>query len=700
MSYQAPLLRFLLVVFAGCLFSTVKSGATGGLFVRPLNSSQTYDLMTIKTYDATVDIQDQIASTHIDQVFFNHSTARVEATYIFPLPEGAVITELIYWFNGKQYKASLRESKAAQQAYNDKIRQYLDPALLQELGDNVFKLNIAPIDPQSEVRFEITYSELLPYEFGMVGYRFPLRTTGLSPEPLQRVSVKVDATSSSDFTVFESPSHGNTAENQIVRKTARRYEATYGDELFLPEQDYLLRFATARGDISMNILTYTPAPEDSMGADSFSAMWITPPDSTGLTTLPRNIVIATDISSSMEGERLQQLKDAMHVFLDGMTENDKFNIIPFSTNVVSFRSDLVQATPATVKDARLFVDKLGAAGLTNIDAVVQYGLGMSYDADATKIFILVTDGYPTWGEMNEQAIVKRAHDNNISNVKVFTFGIGDEVSKSLMTSLALDNGGYPSFVSEFDSIPSLVRNFFTRVSRPVLSNVSIDYGGLHIYDIYPAQLPDLFWGSQVLQFGRYRNGGIFPVELGGHFVADTFSLVQQVNFGSEHGGVRAVARLWARQKIDFLLHEIAIYGEKKELVDAVIDLSLRYGVLTPYTAFYSDPTDPTSVHDQPGYAAENGLMVEPCYPNPTTGPTVLRFVIPDTWQPQTVAVVVYDEAGKVVRHLLQGELSPGAHSVAWDGADDAGQPVVAGRYFLRIESRNGSVGGIVVVLNN
>ncbi len=695
MCCRTHLLRFLLLIVAGCVSATIDGQATGALFVRPLNSSQTHELMTIKTYDATVDIQDQIASTHIDQTFFNGSDARVEATYIFPLPEGAVITELIYWFNGKQYKASLRESKAAQQAYNDKIRQYLDPALLQELGDNVFKLNIAPIDGKSEVRFEITYTELLPYEFGLVKYRFPLRTTGLSPQPLQRVSIKVDAKSSSDFTVFDSPSHGNTAENQIIKKTASHYEVIYGDELFLPEKDYLLRFATARGDISMNILTYTPTPEDSMGTDSFSAMWITPPDSAGMTTLPRNIVIATDISSSMEGERLQQLKDAMHVFLDGMTANDKFNILPFSTNVVSFRNDLVQATPETIKDARSFVDKLGAAGLTNIDGVVQHALAMSYDTNATKIFILVTDGYPTWGELNEQAIVQKAHDNNMGHVKVFTFGIGDEVSKSLMTSLALDNGGYPSFVSEFDSIPALVRNFFTRVSRPVLSDLAIDYGGLHIYDLYPAQLPDLFWGAQVLQFSRYRDGGTFPVALGGHFVADTFSLVQQVAFGAEQGGVRAVARLWARQKIDFLLHEIAIYGEKKELVDAVIDLSLRYGILTPYTAFYSDPT--TSVEEQAAYAAESGLVVEPCYPNPTAGSTSLRFVIPDHWQVQTVAVVVYDESGKVVRHLLQSALAAGEHSVSWDGRDDDGRPVVDGRYFLRIESQNGSVGGVVVV---
>src|SRR5687767_12196315 len=168
-------MAFSVTVFILALFLVPQlCSATGALFVRPLNSQATFTTMSIRTYDADVAIQDQIAVTHVDQTFYNASDARVEATYIFPLPDGAVITELIYWFNGKRYVANLRERKEAQQQYNDKVRRLIDPALLQELGDNIFKLNIAPIDPRSEVRFEITYAELLPYDFGFVDYRFPL----------------------------------------------------------------------------------------------------------------------------------------------------------------------------------------------------------------------------------------------------------------------------------------------------------------------------------------------------------------------------------------------------------------------------------------------------------------------------------------------------------------------------------------------
>lgn len=687
------------VVLLAFLLSTASAFATGALFVRPLNSSQTHELMSIKTYDATVAIQDQIASTHIDQTFTNKTSARVEATFVFPLPETAVITELIYWFNGQKYRAALRESKAAQQAYNDKIRKYLDPALLQDLGNNVFKLNIAPIEPQSDVRFEITYAELLPYAFGSVEYRFPLKTTGLSPDPLERVSLRVEARTNTEFTVFESPSHGNTAENSIARVTPQHYTVTFGDEHFTPSKDFVLRFAASRNNIAMNILTYTPTPADSMGTDSFYAMWVPAPDD-NTATLARNAVFAADVSSSMEGERLENLKQAMHVFLDGMTEKDRFNILPFSTNVVAFKPDLVPATPQNIAAARTFVDKLGAAGLTNIDAVLQQALSMTFSTTASNLLVLITDGYPTWGELDEAKIAERAHATNAQGIRVFPFGVGKDVSKKLMADIALQNGGYATFVQEFDSIPTLVRNFFTRVSKPVLSGLAINYGGLQSYDIYPRQLPDLFWGSQVLQFGRYRSGGAFPVQLTGTTAGEPLVLTQTVEFPAAAGGNRAVARLWAHQKIQFLLAEIAAYGEKKELVDAVIDLSIRYGILTPYTALYADPEEPDGgTTDVPSEFATDASRIDAgvAYPNPMRGVTSIQFTCPPSALAQAVRIVVYNALGQEVKVLFAGTVQAGTHTVTWDRTDEQGRVVPTGVYFYRIETASYSIGNSIIV---
>ena len=659
--------------------------ATGALFVRPLNSQQTFTTMSIRTYDADVEIQDQIAVTHVDQTFFNASNARVEATYIFPLPDGAVITELIYWFNGLRYVANLRERKEAQKQYDDKVRRLIDPALLQELGDNIFKLNIAPINANSEVRFEITYAELLPYDFGLVDYRFLLNTTGLSPEPVQRVTLTINARTSTSFKSFTTSMPASTA-NRVDQVAPDHYTVHFGDENFTPSADYSVRFETRRDSVGMNVLTYSPTIADSFGLDHFYALWITPPDSVTPDRIqPRDIVVTADVSSSMEGERIEQLREALHAFLDALEPNDRFNVITFGTSVVTYRPDLVQATAENIQGARAFVSRISAVGLTNIDEALRQSLAMSFGTTSTNLLVFLTDGYPTWGEIGITAIADSATARNGGRARIFPFGIGDELSRPLLEALASGNGGYPTYIGSDDSIAIVVRNYFRRVTQPVLSQLSIDPGTLDVYDRYPTTLPDLFWGTQVLQFGRYRNPGEHLTTLSGMYLREPVTLARMVTFGGE-GGNRAVARLWAKHKIDHLLQEIARAGERKELVDAIIDLSIRFGILSPYTALYSDPDDdPPSVVEDNELIVPVDLTILASYPNPFSDRVHIVLALPPTASTAETSVSIHDASGRLVRSLASLAMSPGRNTIVWDGLDDSGALVAAGTYYCRVQ---------------
>ncbi len=675
--------------------------AVGALYVRPLNSQQTYTVMSIKTHDAVVKIQDQVAETHVDQTFYNDMSARVESTFIFPLPEGAVITELIYWFNGRKYSASLREREEAQKAYNDKIRQYIDPALLQYFGENVFKLNIAPIEPYSLVRFEITYAELLPYEFGNINYRYYLNTTGLSPKPLERVSISVDATTTKTFTTFFSPSHGNSTAAQAVQIAPDHYTFNFGDENFVPGHDLLLSFDTRRPGVDMNVLTYVPTPADSFGVDKFYALWITPPDTVITENIPpRDIVFTADISSSMEGKRILRLKEALAVFLDELTPNDRFDLVVFSTSVLRFREDLVPATPENIADARKFVSKLGALGLTNIDAALRHSLDMTFDTTKENILIFMTDGSPTAGDTGIASIVANTSALNTSGVRIYPFGIGDGLSRTLLDDLGKRNNGYSTYISADDSIATAIANYFRRLSFTAYTDLELDFDGLQIYDQYARVLPNLQWGSQVLQFGRYINAGTFPVQLSGMNGTKPFVMTTPVSFGDIKGGNRAVARLWASRKIDFLLNEITLYGEKKELVDAVIDLSIRFGILTPYTAFYVDPTEenpvPTGTEDEILVAKRTTLMQNE--PNPFVDRTTIGFSIPPGAGRERVRITVYDQTGRMVALLFDAEVSTGNYSATWDGTDISGTRLPAGAYLYTLESGSTRLSRTLILL--
>ena len=663
--------------------------AVGVLFNRPVGTSGEFSQMWIKSVDVSVDIQDQIAVTHVDQIFHNDMNQTVEAIYIFPLPENAMITELIYWFNGKRYVAEIREREAAVRDYQRQVQRRIDPALLEYLGDNLFRLSIAPINGNSDVRTEITYAELLPYDFGRVKYTFLLNTLGLSPKELQTVTINANVRTQTPFRTFHSPSHENSTATHVQKVSDAHYALVFGDENFFPDRDFVLEFETIRSEVTFSVLTYTPVPEDSFGVDSFYALWITPPDSTSETEiLPKDIVFTADVSSSMEGQRLQQLKSAMYEFLNRLNPQDRFNIITFGTVATAFKPDLVPASSDNLTGARDFIYQMYALGMTNIEEGLVRSLSQSYGEHTSNNLIFLTDGRPTYGETNPDRIVQRANELNTQNVRIFTFGIGDDISQPLLINLARENGGYPTFITADDSIALLVSNHFMRISKPIWTNLSIDFDGLNQWDFYPKAISDLFWGSQVQRLGLYTNGGTFPISLNGYIGNEEIHLSKDIKFNRNPGeGHRFVPRLWARAKINHLLEMISSFGETQELVDQVIDLSLRFQILTKYTALYSDP-NMTPVNEKKKTHLPDQFVLEQNYPNPFNATTCIRYSIPSTANGARVVLTIYDALGRRIKTLVNTVQQAGSYAVVWDGRDQLGKPVASGVYFYTLNFGN------------
>ncbi len=680
--------KYLLLVMTAIvllqLFWAEPASAVGVLFCRRVGWNVEYKKMAIKSVGTTTEILGQIAVTHTDQRFFNETGMLVESIFVFPLPEGAMITELYYWFNGKQYKAEIRERQQAVRDYNNKLRQYLDPALLEYLGNNLFRLSIAPINPNSEVRFEITYMELLSYDFGKVSYKYLLNTLELSPKPLETVMLTINAQSNKPFKYFRSPSHQNSTATLITKVSDYHYNVVFGDERFYPDRDFVVEFETIRSDVDFHVLTYTPVPADSFGKDSFYALWITPPDSfANLQPIPKDIVFTADVSSSMEGVRIAQLKEALNKFLDLLSPDDRFNIITFGTHVTKFQPDLVPATFDNVYAGHAFVYQMYALGLTNIEGALRASLSQSFGNQTSNNLIFLTDGLPTWGETRIDALIDSSKAMNKKDTRIFTFGIGETISKPLLIQLARQNHGYPVFITADDSIATVVTNHFKRMTQPVLSHIQIDFGGLKEWDRYPKLIPDLFWGSQALLFGLYSNSGIFEVKLNARAFQNSIELKQSIAFLDLAGGHRAVPRLWAQAKIQFLLEQIEIYGEVPELVNQVIDLSIRFGVLTRYTAFYADPT---KVNETRPVVKPTDFALDQNYPNPFNPTTTISYRLPGGAENYFVTLKIYDALGRLIKVLVEQHQAPGVYRVIWDGTDMNGQLVASGIYFYTIQA--------------
>jgi hypothetical protein len=239
-------------------------------------------------------------------------------------------------------------------------------------------------------------------------------------------------------------------------------------------------------------------------------------------------------------------------------------------------------------------------------------------------------------------------------------------------------------VTSDDSLTTTAKRLFQQLFFPVLTNATLDYGQFVAYDTYPTPLPTAFAGEQLIQTGRFQRGGTFPVKLKGTVRNAAYQVQNNVTFSDTNRSLLAVARFWGAQKIQYLLNLIKQVGEMRELVDQVVNLSIRYGVLTPYTAFLVvEPSQGglISVDDDKGAVRQFELFQN--YPNPFNPSTAIRYVIGGEHE-VFVKLVIYNVLGEEVKTLVAALEQPGTYHVSWDGTDNQGRRVSSGTYIYRL----------------
>ncbi len=102
----------------------------------------------------------------------------------------------------------------------------------------------------------------------------------------------------------------------------------------------------------------------------------------------------------------------------------------------------------------------------------------------------MTDGYIG----NEDEII--AEIQKYSNARVFSFGIGNGINRFLLDKMAEAGKGEAEYVTLESDGSKAAKKFYERVRTPLLTNISIDWNGMPVADIYPTRIPDLFRQSR------------------------------------------------------------------------------------------------------------------------------------------------------------------------------------------------------------
>jgi Ca-activated chloride channel family protein len=250
---------------------------------------------------------------------------------------------------------------------------------------------------------------------------------------------------------------------------------------------------------------------------------------------------------------------------------------------------MITADDAGRRRGETFAASLQPVGGTNINQALQVAMQQFESSDRPKMVVFMTDGLPTVGVTNTDAIVATARAERKPGLRLFTFGVGYDVNTALLDRLAAENGGVADYVEPKEDLEVKVSNFFAKVNYPVLTDLKLDMAGVQTDLVYPRALPDLFRGSQVTLIGRYRN----PIELdyvrlqlsGNAGGANKNFLYNNLRFPLREDANDFLPRLWATRRVGWLMEQVRTNGEQRELRDEIVDLGTRFGIVTPYTSF-------------------------------------------------------------------------------------------------------------------
>jgi len=568
--------------------------------------------LVIRYHHVTVRIENQLAVTRVDQVFYNPHDWQVEGTYLFPLPVDATVSNFVLWIDGKPVEGKVLDATQARRTYEEIVRGMRDPALLEYVGRGAVQARIFPIPPQGERRVELEYTQALTADNGLVRYLYPLNTEKFSAEPLQSVTVRVEVSAAQPVRAVYSPSHNVS----IKRSDDRHFVASYEASNVTPDADFALYYSLGESE-AFHLFSYRD-PGDAQDRDGFFLMLLAPKPGEASQPVAKDLLLVLDRSGSMEGEKFQQAQAAVRYILQHLNPGDRFHLTTFNNFTDRYAEGLRPAADAGA--ATGWLNQMSAVGSTDINRALLEAASLA-DRERPTYLIFLTDGLPTEGETDSQKILNNFAQTAPRNVRLFAFGVGYDVDTYLLDSLSQEHHGVSTYVQPGEALDEVLSSFYARISTPVLTNLALDFGALSVYDLYPDPLPDLFAGSQVVVVGRYREGGVTTVTLKGEVngQAQVFRYAEQrftADGRGQSGALVELPRLWATRKIGYLLSKIRLQGPDQETIDQIVRLSVRYGIVTPYTSYLVTEQAPLGAASQQELArdAYNDLQAAPAAP--------------------------------------------------------------------------------------
>lgn len=608
-------------------------------------------------------VTDDLTVAHVTHEFRNETDTALEAIYYFTLPKGATTTDFAMWMDGKRIKGEVLPRERARAVYDSIVSRLRDPALLETSDGDLFTASIYPIPPRGTQRIEVEFAMPNLHKNGLLQLHYPISRSEVGAA--ERLSFEADIDSRNEITSIQAPYDeptrridGRQAEVKIERNKAQR-------------DDIALLVATSGDDLGLSLVTFDP--DGNEGDEGyFMATLSASSDLLREGALDRQMTIVIDRSGSMAGGKLAQAQVMLRKTIDSLGERDTFNLISFSRDTELLFATPRAATRGNRDEALRFVDGLVADGDTNIEAALRVALEQPTRSGRPHAVVFVTDGLPTRGERDIDALLQLAKgsrtqrdDRPVTSSRIFSFGVGYDVNTRLLDGIARNGDGESGYVRPSEDISDIVGGFVAGLASPLVTGLQLDFGD-QVTDLHPRILPDLYPGRPITVFGRFSSPMSQEVTLRGQARSGSVRTSFGAEFGSSTDSANAafVGNLWAARHVADLLDTIRIDGASPERVRTVTEVATRWGIVTPYTSFLVTP-EGQGEEDEGGEGdgEEEEPEFEPMRHHISGGvrsERLMEAVSDESYKPAPLAAVRREAAPKASRKAEAAAAAPAA----------------------------------------
>jgi len=545
-----------------------------------------------------------LAQVEVKQHFHNPHNEKIEAVYVFPLPENSAVNEMIMVVGQRNIYGEIHKRMEARQIYEQARAVGKRTALLEQERPNIFTQSVANIQPGEEIVITIRYVQALKYDRGVYRYVFPMvvgprfipgaptgkQGTGWAPDtntvpdasritppvikPGRRSGHDISLTVKLDAGLSIEDLHSKSHDIELTDESTGKATVSIMTQDTIPNKDFILEYRVAEEKPRSAYLTHYSQQ------GGYLLLMIQPSlESVTQNLEPKEIFFVVDCSGSMSGYPIQKVKEAMYHCIQGISPDDTFQIIRFSSNASAFAPKPVPATRLHKEEALDYIQALHGSGGTRMIEGIKACLDYPQADERQRIVFFMTDGF-----IGNDDQILAAIKEKVGNTRLFSFGVGSSPNRSLLERMAQVGRGTSQYIRQDQDAQPVITDMLSRISRPYLTDVEINWGGLTVTDVYPNPIPDLYSAQPLILFARYDTAGEGGVTLRGRINGQPYEeqiWISLPNWNPDNG---SLASVWAREKIKFLCLE-QLGGRMQSIEEEVTNLALEYNLMSQYTSF-------------------------------------------------------------------------------------------------------------------